>query len=209
MIKIISVDDHPLIQAGLKMTLAGENDIAIDGAVSNAAELFALLEKEKFDLVLLDITLPDRNGLEVLKDIKVMYPELPVIMLTMHAEEHYAIRCLKAGAAGYVTKRSISDDLLDAINSVMKGDKYISPSLSQILIKQWQKTDEKLPHEAMSDRELQVATLLARGKTVGQIAVELNLSRQTVTTYRSRALDKLSAKDNAELTRYMQINNLV
>lgn len=207
-IRILAADDHPIVIDGLRKIFEKEPDIVVAGQASDAHQILCRIEEGNYDIVLLDISIPGRSGLDVLKDIRALAPDLPVIMLTMHAEEHYAMRCLKAGAAGYVTKKSISNELIDAVRKVAGGEKYVSASLVQILACSVESAGKRLPHETLSDREFEVVCLLAHSRTVGEIAGELSLSRQAVTTYRARALKKLSMYTNAELANYVALHDL-
>ena len=171
--------------------------------------LISKIREKNFDVVILDITMPHMDGLDVLKQLKIEKPKLPVIVLSIHPEDQYALRVLKAGASGYVTKASAPDELINAIRKVHRGGKYISPSIAEKLAFQLDANFEEMPHEALSDREYQVLCMLASGKTVTEIADELALSVKTVSTYRSRILEKMDMKNNAELIHYAVQNKLV
>ena len=184
----------------------------IDARVSEAGdsnEVLRLVREEPFDVVMLDITMPGRDGLEVLKELKRDFPKLPVLILSMHPEERFAVRALKAGASGYMTKESAPDELCEAIRKVLQGGKYISPSLAELLADSFGQAEEQPLVELLSDREYQVLRLIASGKTVGEIAEELSLSINTISTYRMRILEKMNMKTNAELTRYALEHGLV
>ena len=209
--KVILVDDHPLVQEGIKSILS-RSDLKVDiiGLASSAAELLELLTKKTPDIVLLDVSLPDRNGIDILHDLKKMHPDLPVLILSMHPEKRFAIRALKAGAAGYLNKRTISKELVNAISTVVKQKKrYINAEVAEELADQISGDTEELPHELLSDREYEVLTLIVGGKKVSEIAEMLSLSVQTIHTYRSRIKDKMNMKSNAELIRYAVEQQLV
>jgi two-component system invasion response regulator UvrY len=208
MIKILIADDHAVVRQGLKLIITGDKQMSVVGEAKNGAELLELVRQETADLVVLDITMPGRNGLETLKDLKRDYPQLPVIVLSMHPEDQYAVRVLKAGASGYMTKETAPEELITAIRKVVGGGKYISPSLAELLASYIGGGDSE-PHKILSDREYEVMCLIAQGSTVGQIADKLNLSVKTVSTYRARILEKMNLTTNAELTRYALKQNLI
>lgn len=202
MIKILIADDHSIVRQGLRKIVDYDPEMKVIGEANNGAELLSLIREESVDVVILDISMPGRNGLETLKDLKRLYPALPVIILSIHPEDQYAVRAFRAGASGYMTKESAPEELVKAIRVAYQGGKYISPLVAGLLadfvgIKG---TDEK--HKLLSDREFEVFKLLANGKTVGQIGDELNLSIKTISTYRTRILEKMGMTINAELTRY-------
>jgi len=207
--KILIVDDHTLIREGLKLIFAENPDIVVGGEADSGQEALKKVSENNYDIVLLDISLPDRNGLEILREIKNRRPDLPVIMLTMYPEEAHAIRALKAGASGYLTKKKASDELLEAVRKVSKGERCISSSLVEKLILITENGSEKLPHETLSDREYQVMCMIASGKTLSKIAEDLSLSINTISTFRQRILKKLNMRTNAELTHYAIMNQLV
>ena len=208
-IKVFIADDHAIVREGLKQILAETRDIIVAGEAENGLDAVRLFRKSGCQVLLLDISLPDRNGIEVLKQIKKEKPELAVLMLSMHREDQYAIRSLKAGAAGYLTKQSAPRELVNAIRQVGAGQKYVSPALAQELANQVG-DDHAVPlHETLSDREYQTLTLIASGKTVGAIAKELSLSVKTVSEYRARLLVKMKLKNSAELTHYAIKNQLI
>jgi DNA-binding NarL/FixJ family response regulator len=207
--KILIVDDHTLIREGLKLIFAENPDIVVGGEADSGQEALKKVSENNYDIVLLDISLPDRNGLEILREIKNRRPDLPVIMLTMYPEEAHAIRALKAGASGYLTKKKASDELLEAVRKVSKGERCISSSLVEKLILITENSSEKLPHETLSDREYQVMCMIASGKTLSKIAEDLSLSINTISTFRQRILKKLNMRTNAELTHYAIMNQLV
>jgi two-component system invasion response regulator UvrY len=189
--------------------LTDEPDIAAIVEAKTVAEMIEHVREEDWSVIVLDITLPDRSGLEALKDVKAMKPSLPVLILSMHPEDQYAVRVLKAGASGYVTKESAADELVKALKKVVGGGRYISPTLAEKLAEAVGTDYEKQPHETLSDREYQVMCLIASGKKPGEIADELSLSVKTVSTYRARVLEKMQLSSNAELTYYCVKNGLI
>ncbi len=203
MIKIIVADDHAIVRAGIIQILSDEPGIQVDDEAADGQELLKKVRSKNPDVVLLDMTMPGMDGLDVLKQLRIERPKLPVLILTIHPETQYALRVLKAGASGYITKSSAPDELIRAIKKVFRGGKYISPSFAEKLAFQLDAGFNELPHEALSDREYQVLLLIASAKTVSEIADELSLSVKTVSTYRSRILEKMNMKNNAELTRYV------
>lgn len=209
MIKILIADDHTIVRKGLKQIVMETSDMVIAGEAKNGHEVLNMVFKNNYDVVVLDITMPGINGLDVLKQLKSQRPELPVLVLTMHPEEQYAVRVLRAGASGYLTKESASDELITAIRKVSVGRKYVSPSLAEKLVFELEVDTVKPLHEILSDREYQVMCMIAGGKQIKQIAEELYLSKKTISTYRSRILEKMKMKNNAEITRYAIKNKLV
>jgi two-component system invasion response regulator UvrY len=200
--RILITDDHAVVRQGLKQILADEFRNAIFGEASNAGEALALVWKESWDVVVLDMTMPGRNGLEVLKEIKKSKPKLPVLVLSMHPEDQFAVRVLKTGAAGYMTKESAPEELVGAIKKVLMGGRYVSASLAEKMAAYLDVDVQQPPHERLSDREFQVLRMIASGRTVTQIAQELSLSVKTISTYRTRILEKMAMTTNAELTHY-------
>jgi len=207
--KILITDDHAVVRQGLKLILADQFKRAEFGEARNAQEALNRVWKEKWDVVILDITMPGRNGLEVLKEIKRSRPKLPVLVLSMHPEDQFAVRLLKAGAAGYLTKESAGEEIVGAIIKVTSGGRYISPSLAERMASYLDMDVRKAPHERLSDREFLVLRMIASGKAVSQIAKELSLSVATVSTYRARILEKMDLKNNAQLTHYAIQKSLV
>jgi DNA-binding NarL/FixJ family response regulator len=201
-LKIFVADDHVVVREGVKQILSGINDIVVAGEASDGHQAQSQACKGDYDLVLLDISMPGINGLDVLKQLKAERPDLPVLMLSMYPEEQYAVRTLKAGASGYLTKESAPEELIAAIRKVCSGGKYVTSSLAEKLALYLEADFEKPAHELLSDREYQVVVMIASGKTVTQIADELSLSVKTISTNRSRALRKLGMKTNAEITYY-------
>jgi DNA-binding NarL/FixJ family response regulator len=208
-IRVFIADDHAIVRAGLKQILAEERDISVVGEAETGLDAIKLFRKSRCNVLLLDISLPDRNGIEVLKQIKDDKPELAVLMLSMHREDQYAIRALKAGASGYLTKQSAPRELVGAIRQVAAGQRYVSAQLAQVLAAQIGEDHEKPPHENLSDREYQTLMMIASGKTVSEIAKELTLSVKTISEYRSRLLAKMNLKTSAELTHYAIRNQLI
>ena len=206
MLRILTVDDHEVVRRGLKEMFPESS--ATFGEARSGAEALTLVREQPWDVVILDISLGGRNGLEVLGDIKQLKPTLPVLILSMHAEEQYAVRAFKAGASGYVNKASPGEELRRAILKIVKGGQYVGPSLAEKIVLQLSRP-EQLPHESLSDRELEVLLAIASGKTVGEIAQQLSLSDKTISTYRRRILDKMDMKTSAELTHYAIRNGLV
>ncbi len=209
MLRILIADDHAIVRQGLKQIVTETQDMIVAGEASNGQELLNKIKEEDYDVVVLDITMPGRNGVDVLRQLRSERPQLPVLMLSIHPEEQYALRALKAGASGYLTKESAPDELVAAIRKVSWGGKYVSSSLAEKLAFELETGHEQAPHEALSDREYQVMCMIASGKTVMEVAQELSLSEKTISTYRSRILEKMKMKNNAELTYYAIKNQLV
>jgi DNA-binding NarL/FixJ family response regulator len=209
MIRLLIADDHAVVRRGLKEILTAESDMVLVGEARSGPELLALARKERVDVVVLDITMPGRSGLEVLKELRQELPRVRILVLSMHPEDQYAVRALRAGAAGYLTKESAPDELVKAIRRIVAGGRYVSASLAEHLALGLSDDAERSPHERLSDREYQVLCLLASGKSVSDVAEDLALSVKTVSTYRARILEKMNLKNNAELTRYAIENHLV
>lgn len=211
MTEIVIVDDHPLVREGIRKVVQKKaSDIKVVGEASSTSELLNLLAKKMPDIVLLDITLPGRSGIDVLQDLKKMYSTLPVLILSMHPENRFAIRALKAGAAGYLNKTSVSDKLILAINTIVKQKRrYITEEVGEELAEQLSNGETPSPHQALSDREFQVLSLITQGKDMNEIADELLLSIQTIYTYRTRIKEKMNLESNAQLIRYGIEHDLV
>jgi DNA-binding NarL/FixJ family response regulator len=209
MISILVADDHAVVRQGVKQILADVNDMAVKDEAQDGSETLEKVLQNDYDVVLLDISMPGRSGLEVLEDIKNQRPKLAVLILSMHPEEQYAVRALRAGASGYLTKASAPQELIGAIRKVASGGKYVTSSLAEKLADELEIDTEKLPHERLSNREHQVMLMLAAGKSVSDIADELCLSVKTISTYRTRIMDKMGMKKNAELTLYAVHNKLI
>jgi len=209
MLQILVADDHAVVREGVKQILADVSDMVVKGEAKDGPETLEKAMRNDYDVILLDISMPGRNGLEILKEIKVRLPKLPVLILSMHPEEQYAVRALRAGAAGYLTKASAPQELIGAIRKASRGGKYVTASLAEKLAFELDADTEKPPHETLSNREYQVMLMLASGNTVGEIAEELCLSAKTISTYRTRIMEKMGMKKNAELTLYAVKNNLV
>lgn len=207
--KILITDDHAVVRQGLKQILLEEFTRAEFGEATNAQEAIERVWKENWDVVVLDITMPGRSGLEVLKEIKKSRPKLPVLVLSMHPEDQFAVRLLKIGASGYMTKESAPNELVGAVKKVIAGGRYVSPSLAEKMASYLAVDVQTPPHERLSDREFLVLRLIASGKTPTAIAKELALSVKTISTYRMRILEKMSMANNAELTHYAIQNQLV
>jgi two-component system, NarL family, invasion response regulator UvrY len=209
MLRILIADDHPLFRQGLADLITREFGAVTIGEAGTAADLFDLVRTQAWDAVVMDVNMPGRSGPEALRDLKRELPHLPVLVLSMHAEDQYAVRMIKAGANGYVTKASASQDVCKALKQLLAGEKYISPSVGEHLAVVVKSGSEQLPHETLSDREFQVFRLIGSGKTSKEIAEELCLSAATVSTYRARILEKMQMKNNADLIRYAIQQGLV
>ena len=202
MIKILIADDHAIVREGLKQIVAETSDMVVSGEAADGQEVLELLRKDGWDLVLLDIAMPGRGGMDTLKALKQEKPALPVLILSIYPEEQYAVRALRAGASGYLTKESAPEELISAIRKVSRGGKYVSASLAEKLVSELGIDTERPVHERLSDREYQVLLMIASGKTVKEIADDLALSVKTISTHRTRALAKMGMKNNAEITYY-------
>ncbi len=209
MLRILIADDHPIVRRGLKQIIEEAPDLVVAGEAGDGVEALARARSDAFDVVLLDITMPVKSGIDALTQLKRERPRLPVLMLSMHPEEQYAVRALRAGASGYLAKDSAPEELVAAIRKVSRGGRYVSASLAEHLASLVLREDEQPAHDTLSDREYQVMCLLASGETVSEIARELALSVKTVSTYRARVLDKLQLRNNAELMRYAADNRLL
>lgn len=203
MIKILIADDHAVVRGGLRQFFAATGDFEIAAEAATGAEALALVESTPVDVVLLDISLPDLNGLEVLKRIKHDHHGLPVLIFSMFSEDEFALPALNAGASGYLSKDSPPAQILTAIRTVVGGTRYVSPTLAECLLAGTVSTGVRLPHETLSEREMAVLLLLSRGVSLTRIGEQLHLSVKTISTYRSRILEKLKVRSNAEITRYV------
>ena len=209
MLRILIADDFPLFRRGVKELLADGLGTVTVGECGNAHDLLELVRRKKWDVVILDITMPGSTGTETLKQLKAECPKLPVLVLSMHPEDQYAVRMFKAGADGYLTKASAPEELVEAIKKVLGGGQYVSPSLAEKLALTIKASTRNVPHEHLSDREYEVMCLIASGKTVSEIAETMHLGVTTISTYRARILEKMNLKNNAELTRYALKRGLV
>ncbi len=210
MIKILVVDDHAVVRAGVQFFLADIPDMQIAGEAATAQEAIRLIRSKDWDIVLLDIAMPDKSGVEVLKQIKREKPDLPVLMLSMHPENRYAVQILRSGASGYVQKEALATELVNAIHTILRGHKYISPAVAELLTMDPAVTDIDKPlHELLSAREYQIFYKLGQGEGVTRIADELCLSVKTVSTYRSRVLEKMNMSSNADIIYYAIKQNLI
>lgn len=207
--RILIADDHPLFRAGLKETLSKEKDVELIGEADSGGKALELARKQRWDVVLLDLTMPGTDGLEALQELRREQPKLPVLILSAHPEDQLALRLLKAGAAGYLTKDKAPEVLLAAVRKVLRGEKYISESLAAKVTLDVVSGAKPALHEALSHREYQVMRMIAAGKAIKEIAAELFLSVRTVSTYRARVLEKMKMKTNADLIRYAMQHNLV
>ncbi len=201
-IHVLIADDHAIVRQGLKHILSETEDLLVAGEAEDGVEALRLARHQRWDVFLLDVSMPNRNGIDTLKQLKKEFPRLPVLILSMHPEEHYAVRAIKSGAAGYLTKQSAPELLVTAIRQVAGGKRFISPTLAEHLAAAISDDGEKLPHERITDREYQVLSRISSGKTITQIADELSLSVKTVSEYRKRLLEKMRLETTAELIRY-------
>ena len=208
MIRILIVDDHAILRAGLKHLLSEAADIVVGGEAGNGVDALALAREGHWDAIVLDMSMPGKSGIELIRQLKAEHPRLPVLVLSMYAEDIYAVRALRAGAAGYLTKEAAPSNLLDAIRKVTAGGRYISPAVAEQLATQLTVDATRPLHESLSDREFEVLRLIASGRTVGDIADQLSLSVKTISTYRARILEKMGMNNNAELMQYAIANKL-
>jgi two-component system, NarL family, invasion response regulator UvrY len=209
MIRVLIADDHALFREGLEQILTDQPDIVVASEASTGPEVLELVARQEYDILLLDIAMPGMSGLDVLRQLRSLKPKLRVLILSMYPEEQYAVRAIKAGAVGYLTKQSASDELIKAIRKVSAGGTYISSSITDKLILDPEPDTGRPLHEKLSDREYQILCMIARGKSVGKIAKELYLSVKTVSTHRVHILDKMKMQSNAELTNYALKHHLV
>jgi two-component system, NarL family, invasion response regulator UvrY len=208
-IKILIADDHAVVRRGLRQILTETDDFHVAGEAGSAPEVLAAVQRERFDVVVLDVTLPGGNGIDLIADIRRYRPEARVLILTMFSEEQYAIRAIRAGAAGFLTKEAAPDRLVEAVRKIAGGARFISPEVADALASAVAGESQGRPHELLSNRELEILKMIGSGKTVSQIAHELGLSVKTVSTHRTRILRKMVMKTNAELTRYVVTTKLV
>jgi two-component system, NarL family, invasion response regulator UvrY len=206
---ILIADDHAIVRKGLIQLLREEYPFAEVTEANNSAEVFEKVRGKIWDIIILDISMPGRNGVDVLKQLRADGIKAPILMLSMHPEEQFAVRVLKAGASGFLNKDSATDELVAAVRKVLAGRKYITQSMAEKLADSASENFNKQPHELLSDREMQVFQMIAQGKTVSEIADEIALSVNTISTYRTRILEKMMMNNNAEITRYAIENNLV
>jgi two-component system, NarL family, invasion response regulator UvrY len=209
MIRVLIADDHAVVRQGLKQILGDTPEMLVAGEATTGQEVLDKVRAETWDVVILDISMPDRSGLDILKQLRSERPKLPVLVLSMHSEDQYAMRVLKAGASGYLTKDSAPDELVKAVRKVVSGGRYVSAFLAEKLAFEIGTDSNRLPHETLSDREFQVLRGIAAGKSVTEIAAELYLSPKTVSTYRARLLQKMNLTTNAELIHYAIQNHLI
>jgi len=208
-IKIIIADDHIIIRAGIKQLLEGAHDMVVAGEASDGQKLIQEIQKNHYDVIVIDISMPGRNGIEIIKQIRASGDKTPILALSYYPEEQFAIRVLKAGACGYMNKDVQPEELVEAIYKVARGGTYVSPAVAEKLAMNINMTQEASPHESLTDREYEVFLKIAGGMTVSEIADEMFLSVKTVSTYRARILEKLNLKNNAEITYYAIRNNLI
>ncbi|HEX9922639.1 MAG TPA: response regulator transcription factor [Anaerolineae bacterium] len=209
MIRVLIADDHPIVRQGLRQILSEIPDMEVAGEAANAQETLDQVRTGEWDVLVLDITMPDRSGFDILKELKHEQPHLPVLILSIHAEEQLAVRVLKVGASGYLTKENAPGELVKAIRKVMEGGKYISLELAETLAVGLDMVSDRPRYKALSDREFQVMQMMASGKTLAEIAEELSLSAKTVSTYRTRLMEKMKLKTNAEIIRYAIEHGLI
>jgi two-component system invasion response regulator UvrY len=209
MIRILIADDHAIVRAGLKQFIASEKDMVVSGEAADGMETLACVRKGECDVVLLDISMPGKNGIDTLRQLKRSRPDLPVLILSAYSEQQFAVSLLRAGASGYISKESASEQLVTAIRTVISGGKYVSPSVAQVLVSDLSSETDKPLHATLSKREFQIFYRLASGESVSRIAEELFLSVKTVSTYRARILEKMQMSSNADLTYYAVKNNVI
>ena len=208
-ITVLIADDHAVVRRGLKQILAETPDIAVGAEAVNAHQVQELVRAREWDVLILDITMPGRSGLDILRELKQERPKLPILFLSMHSEDQFATRVFKGGAAGYLPKETAAEELVQAIRKVHQGGKYVSASQAEKLVHTFESAGDKAPHEALSNREYEVLRLIASGRTVTQIAEQIQLSVKTVSTYRARILEKMGMRSNAEIAAYAVRNQLV
>jgi DNA-binding NarL/FixJ family response regulator len=209
MIKVLVADDHAVVRRGLRQILSETPDILVAGEAATAAEVMSLARDQRWTVIVLDISLPGATGLQLLSEVRRERPETPVLILTAHAEDQYAVRAIRAGAAGFLSKETAPDKLIEAVRKVAGGGRYVSAELAETLASLLAGEGQGEPHERLSDREFEIFKMLASGKTVSEVAAELTLSVKTVSTHRTRILKKMEMRTNAELTHYAMRNRLV
>jgi len=202
MIRVLVADDHAIVREGLKQILAKSGDLAVAGEAANGDDVLRMVREQEWDVLVTDMSMPGRNGLELIKLVKAARPKLPVLVLSMYGEEQFAVRAIRAGASGYLNKESASDQLVSALRKIAGGGVHVSPAVAEALFRNVRDGERQLPHEQLSDRELQVLQLIASGQSVNDIAVTLNLSPKTVSTHKARILEKMNMSNQAELIRY-------
>jgi DNA-binding NarL/FixJ family response regulator len=207
-IRVVVADDHPILRAGLVSVLNASSDLRVVGEAGNGAEVLRRIRDITFDVLLLDVSMPGKNGLDLMRQIRKDNPRLPILIVSSHPEDQYALRAIKAGASGYVTKMSAPADLVTAVRTVSNGRKFITPALAELLADHVERPDDGTPHESLSDREFQTLKMIAAGHSLTHIAEVLCISVKTVSVYRSRVLEKMRMKSNVELTRYVVAHGL-
>jgi len=208
-IRVLIADDHPIVREGFKKIITADADMVVEDEADSGQAVLKILHQKKYDIVLLDISMPGRNGLDIMKDIKANWPNLPVLIVSMYPEEQFAVRAFRAGASGYLAKTSAPTELISAIRKITQGGRYISEALAEKLTYYLYQDAEKLPHETLSDREYQVMLMIASGMTAAEIAQELSLSVKTISTYRTNILEKMNMKNSVEMTLYAIQNKLI
>jgi len=206
---VFLVDDHELMREGLKTVLRGRRDITVVGEAGNFADLLANLKREEVDLLILDINLPDKSGMEVLRYLRQEHPDIRILVLSMHPEDRFAFRVLRNGASGYVNKQTAARELILAIERIMNGGKYMSPGLTELLVSEHGRGGKEFLHQHLSDREFEILRMIAQGYQAARIAQDLSLSVNTINTYRARILEKMNLKSNADIIRYALEHSLI
>ncbi|MBI1265870.1 MAG: response regulator [Cryomorphaceae bacterium] len=210
MINVVICDDHKIVREGLSKIISNFPDISIMADdIASGEELLQRLRNGQPDIIILDVSLPGRSGLEVLKQIKIFYPDIKVLVLSMYPEDQFAIRMLKAGASGYLHKDSAPEVLIEAIRTIQQGGEYLSPAITKLLYREMNNKNQELPHKQLSDREYEVFLAIGEGKANNQIASQLSLSAKTISTYRSRILSKMSMENNSDMIKYILLHNLL
>ncbi len=209
MIRLAICDDHKIVREGIRQIIQEFHDIdLIENDISSGEELLQVIRKTEVDVIILDVSLPGRSGLEVLKQVKILYPKINVLILSMYPEDQFAIRMLKAGASGYLHKDSSPDVLIEAIRVISKGGEYLSPEITKLLFREMNSKHQELPHTILSDREYEVFLAIGDGKPNNAIALQLSLSAKTISTYRSRVLKKMNLDNNSDMIKYILLHNL-